>query len=112
MNIDNKVINDFNEEWQKYNYLNFKKEKLKIFFNQYFEIFPWGKINQNSIGFDMGCGSGRWAKFVAPHVKNLNCIDPSFKALESAKFNLKHLKNVNFICGTTEESTLILAKKL
>jgi methylase of polypeptide subunit release factors len=25
----------------------------------------------------MGCGSGRWARFVAPHVGRLHCIDPS-----------------------------------
>ena len=29
----------------------------------------------------MGCGSGRWAKIIAPQIKKLNCIDPvlSFK---------------------------------
>ena len=37
----------------------------------------------------MGCGSGRWAKFIAPKVKILNCIDPSFKALKVAKIILK-----------------------
>ena len=42
----------------------------------------------NSIGFDMGCGSGRWAKLIANKVKLLNCIDPSAVALEQAKINL------------------------
>ena len=37
----------------------------------------------------MGCGSGRWAKFIAPKVKVLNCIEPSDKALKIAKQNLK-----------------------
>ena len=29
----------------------------------------------------MGCGSGRWAQFVADKVHILNCIDPSEKLL-------------------------------
>ena len=32
----------------------------------------------------MGCGSGRWAQFVAPRVKKLFCIDPS-EAINVAK---------------------------
>ena len=35
----------------------------------------------------MGCGSGRWAQFVAPRVKQLICIDPS-EAINVAKKNL------------------------
>ena len=38
--------------------------------------------------FDMGCGSGRWSKLVAPKVKRLNCIDPSLEALNVARKNL------------------------
>ena len=37
-------------------------------------------------GFDMGCGTGRWAKFVAPKVGKLHCIDPS-NAIVVAKKN-------------------------
>ena len=44
----------------------------------------------------MGCGSGRWAKFIAPKVKVLNCIEPSDKALKIAKQNLKNFKNCKF----------------
>ena len=35
------------------------------------------------MGFDMDCGSGRWAKLMAPRVGHLDCIDPS-TALEVA----------------------------
>lgn len=104
-NYDKKVVKDFGSQWGLFRQ-NISDEELKKYFDQYFKLFPWESISKESVGFDMGCGSGRWAKFVAPHVKNLTCIDPSFKALESAKFNLKHLSNVNFVCGTTEESTL------
>lgn len=43
----------------------------------------------------MGCGSGRWAKFVAPKVEHLHCIDPSL-AIKVAKKKLKSFKNITY----------------
>ena len=54
----------------------------------------------------MGCGSGRWAKLVAPDVKNLNCIDPSYKAIEVAKKNLNENSNVIFYTKKVNEECL------
>ena len=42
----------------------------------------------------MGCGTGRWAEFVAPKVKKLHCIDPS-DAIKVAEKKLKNLKTLN-----------------
>ena len=84
-NIDSKVVEDFGKEWEAFNQEAFIGESLESAFNQYFCIFPMEKLNTNSVGFDMGCGSGRWAKLIAPKVKQLNCIDPSNLALEQAK---------------------------
>ena len=103
MNKDEKVIEDFGEEWTKYDYTNLDKENLFENFQQYFDIFPWGNISLESEGFDMGCGSGRWAKFVAPKVGRLNCIDPS-SALDIARRNLIDFKNVEYIKASVSES--------
>ena len=104
MKIENEVINNFGEEW------NFFKQKnngeLEKVFDQYFYIFPWEIVNQQSEGFDMGCGSGRWAKFVAPRVGTLNCIEPSSAALKVAKNNLEKYKNCKFECSKIKETTL------
>jgi len=54
----------------------------------------------------MGCGSGRWAKYVAPRVRFLNCIDPSSAALNQAKLNLKNHQNCNFICEGASDNSL------
>ena len=94
MKIENEVINNFGEEWNFFKQKN-QKELEKVF-DQYFHIFPWEIVNQQSEGFDMGCGSGRWAKFIAPKVKKLNCIEPSQLALKEAKLNLKNHKNCSF----------------
>ena len=104
-NKDSKVIDEFGIEWKKFNYSNLDKNILFQNFLQYFKIFPWEKIGSNSIGFDMGCGSGRWAQFVAPKVKHLNCIDPS-QALEVAKLNLEKFKNISFLNETTQNCSL------
>ena len=103
-NIDKDVIKSFGEEWN-----HFKQDKdrnLNSAFLQYFDIFPNEFLNKEKIGFDMGCGSGRWAKFIAPKVKILNCIDPSFKALKVAKNNLKDFNNCNFECGSSNSNSL------
>jgi ubiquinone/menaquinone biosynthesis C-methylase UbiE len=80
-------------------------DELAKNFNDYFEIFPWDIIGEDSIGFDMGCGSGRWAKFVAPKVKYLNCIDPS-ESIAVAKKNLKEFTNVEFIARSVSDDVL------
>ena len=54
----------------------------------------------------MGCGSGRWAKIISPHVKRLNCVDPSSKALKVAKKNLKKKNNVFFYNKKVNEKSL------
>ena len=54
----------------------------------------------------MGCGSGRWARFVAPKVGQLNCIDPSQQALDVAKQNLREFDNCTFERATTEECSI------
>jgi SAM-dependent methyltransferase len=110
MNKDEKVINDFGEEWCKFEHGKIDKKKLFINFQQYFSIFPWSKLSNESIGFDMGCGSGRWAQFIAPKVKILNCVEPS-KAINVAKKNLKDLDNVRFYNETTEKCSIKLSSQ-
>ena len=68
-NLEKEVINDFGNEWRAYNQSSLKKSEIEKLFTNYFQIFPFDRINKKSIGFDMGCGSGRWASFIAPKVK-------------------------------------------
>jgi len=104
-NIDDKVVRDFGKEWQAFNHQNLEQSFLDSAFNSYFDIFPFDDL-ANGEGFDMGCGSGRWAKYVAPRVRFLNCIDPSSAALNQAKLNLKNHQNCNFICEGASDNSL------
>jgi len=105
-NVDQRVVDDFGNEWDKYNQSPLSKSELLVAFNQYFGIFPFDKIDKTSVGFDMGCGSGRWAKLIANKVGTLNCIDPSHKAIKVVKNNLSEFSNVNFICASVDENVL------
>ena len=101
----NKVIRDFGNEWEKFNFSNIDKSEIKNIFQDYFSIFPFDKINKNSVGFDMGGGTGRWTQFLAPRVKEINFIEPS-SAMDIAKINLKNFKNINFIKEEVSENIL------
>ena len=105
-NIDDKVVDDFGKEWNRFNHLEIDKIFLQDSFESYFSIFPFEVLPKNAEGFDMGCGSGRWAKFVAPKVYKLNCIDPSELALKQANQNLSKYSNCYFECASASENSL------
>ena len=105
-NADPEVVKGFGEEWRVFNHKNINQIDLLSAFNQYFNIFPFDKVNQESIGFDMGCGSGRWAKFIAPKIGKLTCVDPSSVALEQAKNNLADFLNCEFECASVSASEI------
>ncbi len=105
-NIDKKTVEDFGEEWNKYNQSSIPDEDLKKSWNQYFYMFSFEELSNDSEGFDMGCGSGRWAKFVANKVHLLNCIDPSEKALNVAKRNLSNFSNIRYFNASVNDNIL------
>jgi len=105
-NIDKKTVEDFGVEWNKYNQSSIPDEELKKSWNQYFDMFSFEELSNDSEGFDMGCGSGRWAKFVANKVHLLNCIDPSEKALNVAKRNLSNFSNIRYFNASVNDNIL------
>ena len=105
-NQDKNTVQSFGDEWTRINQSSLQeKEKLEIF-NDYFSIFPFDRINKTSVGFDMGCGSGRWATIIAPKVKKLYCIDASLGAIKVAKENLKMFDNVVYLASSVDETNL------
>lgn len=105
-NIDKKTIISFSDEWTRFDQRKLNDEEHKFLFEKYFHIFPWSSLPQNAEGFDMGCGSGRWAKLVAPKIKKLTCIDPSSEALLIAKRNLSNFNNTVFLNAGVSDQPL------
>ncbi len=94
-NLDVKTVEGFGDEWSRFDQTGMSDEDAKRLFEGYFSIFPWGDLPADAVGFDLGCGSGRWAKLVAPRVGKLHCIDPSV-AIEIAQKNLSSESNCEF----------------
>jgi SAM-dependent methyltransferase len=92
-NINQDVVKDFGREWQRFDQSLLSVDELHRLFKTYFAVFPWERLSPRARGFDLGCGSGRWAKFVAQRVGELHCIDPSAEALDVARRNLAGLEN-------------------
>ena len=95
-NIDRPTVEHFGAEWDRFDQLGLPRHELKRLFEGYFSIFPWEQLPPSAEGFDVGCGSGRWAAFVAARVGRLHCIDASEQALAVARRNLKSLRNCDF----------------
>ena len=90
-NLDQNTVNSFGEEWLKFN--AFTEEEINIAGNQYFDIVSKSILNKNNTVLDIGCGSGRWTKFIANKVKLVEAVDPS-EAVFSANYLNKNEKNV------------------
>ncbi len=105
-NIDYKTVKSFGDEWSRYNQEGLMGKEHKYLFEKYFKIFPWASLPKDAKGFDMGCGSGRWAILVAPKVKQLTCIDPSYESIVVAKRRLNHLSNIVFLKAGVSEKAL------
>lgn len=104
-NLDPKTVASFGEEWSRFDQSGMKVEEGQKIFGEYFAVFPWASLPKDAEGFDMGCGSGRWARWVAPRVGRLHCIDPSV-AIDVARANLADLCNVEFHCASVDNSGL------
>ena len=92
-NIDAETVASFGDEWSRFDQSHMSDEEALKAFEGYFSIFPWEKLPPDAEGFDMGCGSGRWARWVAPRVGLLHCVDPS-DAVCVARRNLADLDNI------------------
>jgi SAM-dependent methyltransferase len=87
-NADESTVRGFGDEWRAFDHGGRGDDELRASFDEYFSIFPWASLPPNPVGFDLGCGSGRWARIMAPRVGRLHCIDASAGALDVAKRNL------------------------
>lgn len=94
-NVDRHTVEGFGDEWARFDQSQVSEQEQVTLFAAYFSLFPWDVLPQNPVGFDLGCGSGRWAKLVAPRVGTLHCVDPS-SALQVAQKNLAAFPNCEF----------------
>ena len=69
-NLDEDTVDSFGEEWLKFN--AFTDKEIDIAGSQYFDIVDELVLNKEAVVLDLGCGSGRWTKYIAKKVKLTN----------------------------------------
>lgn len=79
-------------------------------FAAFFSLLPPESL-AGAEGFDLGCGFGRIARRLAPHVGRLHCIDPSPAALEAARAATAGLANVAFHRASADSLPLAAASQ-
>lgn len=104
-NLDQATVTSFGDEWERFDQAGLDDAEARRIFDEYFAVFPWDSLPANATGFDMGCGTGRWARLMAPKVGHLCCIDPS-SALDIARRMLAEHANVSFLQGAVDDGVL------
>ncbi len=98
-NIDNSVITSFGDEWEKF--YNFSNEEIEQIGHEYFGFLGEEIINKDVYALDIGCGTGRWTKYLSKRVQFIEAIDPS-KAIIYADKLLKDVNNVRLSVASTD----------
>jgi SAM-dependent methyltransferase len=98
-NIDNEVVQTFGEEWLKFK--DYSDEEIRLFAIMYFDILNDQIINKNTYALDIGCGTGRWTKYLANRIGFVEAIDPS-NAVFAADHLLKGVENVRITKASIE----------
>lgn len=74
-NIDHSVVHSFGEEWKKFH--RFSDVEIEKDAKLYFDIVTDEMLNRDSYMADFGCGTGRWAKYLAHKAGFVEALDPS-----------------------------------
>jgi SAM-dependent methyltransferase len=105
-NIDPHTVAGFGSEWAAFDQVSLDPAEWRELYDRYFAIFPWRDVPPDAEGFDLGCGSGRWAAGVAARVGVIHCIDPSPEALAVARSRLDGAGNARFHCAGVDSIPL------
>jgi Methylase involved in ubiquinone/menaquinone biosynthesis len=102
-NINTAVVDGFGDEWSRFDQSEVPEIETQQRFEEYFGIFPWHELPVAAVGLDLGCGSGRWARLVAPRVGRLLCFDASQAAVDVAKRTLAGVENAEVAVAAIDE---------
>jgi SAM-dependent methyltransferase len=84
MKNENRVIRDFGEEWERFNFLDKDKiEALEEQFRRYTSSLPDKFLERrNLIIADFGAGTGRWSHFLKEYSSQVYAVEPATKAFQ------------------------------
>ena len=97
--IDEQTVEGFGYEWTRFDQSAVDPSELEYLFRHYFALFPWESLPPRPRGFDLGSGSGRWARLASRRTGPLLCVDASPDALEVARRNAPGCPAVLAVAG-------------
>lgn len=98
-NIDPHTVSSFGEEWNTFH--GFNERELEFTGDMYFDIVTPAMLNDQCTVIDIGCGSGRWIKYLDGRYKKMVGLDPS-KAIFAADKLLGQNEKVELVQASTD----------
>lgn len=98
-NIDQQVVESFGDEWVKFH--DFSDETIYRISQEYFDILDESIVNKNTYALDIGCGTGRWTKYLTSKVGFMEAVDPSHAIFAADKL-LGNIQNVRLSQASIE----------
>jgi SAM-dependent methyltransferase len=99
-NIDHSTVTSFGVEWNAFH--GFSELDLQYTGDMYFDIVTPEMLNDQSTVIDIGCGSGRWIKYLDGRYKKIVGLDPS-EAIFAADKLLGKNDKVELVRASTDD---------
>lgn len=99
-NVDHKTVDSFGEEWGAFH--SFEEDEIEKLGNEYFDIVNSEMLNSSSSVLEVGCGSGRFLKYLSDKAGFIVGVDPS-DAIYSADQLLGTKENVILVKASASE---------
>src|SRR6185295_6089493 len=74
-NVDRKTVESFGDEWEAFH--GFDEEEIQKLGDEYFDIINREMLNESSSVLEVGCGSGRFLKYLSDKAGLVVGVDPS-----------------------------------
>jgi SAM-dependent methyltransferase len=99
-NIDKTTVESFGDEWQAFH--GFEAEEMMRLGDEYFDIITPGMLNEQTKVLEVGCGSGRFLKYVSGKSNFVVGVDPS-DAIFAADNLLRENKDVVLVKASAND---------
>ena len=84
-NLDSEIVGSFGSEWRKFGW--FSDSAIETAAAEYFDVVPQEMLAAVRSALDVGCGSGRWSRYLSSRVECVESIDPSEAVFSASQLN-------------------------